>query len=295
MINLFYIVICIGIIGIAFCLVKMKYIKNIAKHNIKQIEYLKKKFNIKSTEKTNLLNKKINNDLKSKSSKSSVDISELLKGTSSYKIALDKKKINIPNIDVIPLPNYTEINDQQLDIVPRRIIKKIQNIVENSDLNIYNIVQSFINSKILFEKIFLNEDGNKKINSINSFLDSYKKINMNDNQVNIVLKLYDNKDNEKFIIMKDNKLIKINKLDDYKILDSLILKEKIFMMVDKNNYFICYGDSYTSEINSNQIKNIFFNKLDINDQKNKSNFDLFNKFNHLSIFYWISTKVDYSA
>ena len=91
--------------------------------------------------------------------------------------------------------------------------------------------------------------------------------------------------------MKRNTLIKITKPDDYKLLNNIMLKEKIFLLCEKNKFFVCVSDIISSSINKNQIKNIFFNKLDINDPKIASNYELFCKYNKISIIYWISTKI----
>ena len=75
---------------------------------------------------------------------------------------------------------------------------------------------------------------------------------------NIFLKLSDDFGSEKFICMKKNTLIKINKSNDYKLLNEIIQKEKIFLLCDKKKYYIAYGDYLISSINKNQIKNILF-------------------------------------
>ena len=88
-----------------------------------------------------------------------------------------------------------------------------------------------------------------------------------------------------------NTLIKINKPDDYKLLNEIIQKEKIFLLCDKKKYYVANGDYLISSINKNQIKNIFFNKLDISDPKIASNYELFCKYNKITIIYWICTKI----
>jgi len=91
--------------------------------------------------------------------------------------------------------------------------------------------------------------------------------------------------------MKKNTLIKINQTEDYNLLSKIINKDKIFLFYEKNKFYICIGDTFSSNINKNQIKNIFFNKLDLSDPKILSNYELFCKFNKLTIIYWISTKI----
>lgn len=272
MFNLFYTIFSTTIIiGTSYYLFFNKKNKNNIPINAKKVNLLKKKFNIKSTETSHKLrNKTVNN-------------SEI-----SSKI---NKKI-LPKIDVIPIPNNCLSSNIQLESVPVKLIQKLQKNIDIGDFDIYNIVCSFLNSKIIFTKLFINSQGEQIINSIDNFISNYKNIISNDfNGYNIVLKLTDDFSNEKYIYMKKNTLIKISKNDDYQLLSNIINKDKIFLFCEKNKFYVCIGDAFSSNINKNQIKNIFFNKLDLSDPKILSNYELFCKFNKLTIIYWISTKI----
>jgi len=273
MFNLFYTIFSIIIIGISYYLF---FYKKKNKYNIpinaKKVNSLKKKFNIKSTETSYKLHTKIVNN-------------------SEIPTKIINKKI-IPKIDVIPIPNNCLSSNIQLETVPVKLIQKLQKNINIGDFDIYNIVCSFLNSKIIFTKLFINSQGELIINSIDNFISNYKNIISNDfNGYNIVLKLNDDFSNEKYIYMKKNTLIKINKTEDYNLLSKIINKDKIFLFYEKNKFYICIGDTFSSNINKNQIKNIFFNKLDLSDPKILSNYELFCKFNKLTIIYWISTKI----
>lgn len=272
MFNLFYTIFSTTIIiGTSYYLFFNKKNKDNIPINAKKVNLLKKKFNIKSTETSHKLRTK------------TVHNSEI-----SSKI---NKKI-LPKIDVIPIPNNCLSSNIQLESVPVKLIQKLQKNIDIGDFDIYNIVCSFLNSKIIFTKLFINSQGEQIINSIDNFISNYKNIISNDfNGYNIVLKLTDDFSNEKYIYMKKNTLIKISKNDDYQLLSNIINKDKIFLFCEKNKFYVCIGDAFSSNINKNQIKNIFFNKLDLSDPKILSNYELFCKFNKLTIIYWISTKI----
>lgn len=278
MFNFFYIILSLIIIGGSYYIFLKKNKKVNIPVNAKKIDLLKKKFNIKSTETSYKYGKKIPETSKT----SKINISSDL---------LNKKKIP-PKIDIIPIPNNCLSSNIQLESVPIKLIEKLQKNIDVGNFDIYNIVCAFLNSKIILTKLFVNSSGEKIINSIDSFIYNYKNIISNDfNGYNIVLKLSDDFSNEKFIYMKKNTLIKISKPDDYILLSDILTREKIFLFCDNKKFFICLGDTFSSNINKSQIKSLFFNKLDISDSKISSNYELFCKFNKLTIIYWISTKI----
>jgi hypothetical protein len=283
MFNLYYIIPSSIIIGATYLFVNTKKIKDNTGDKVidkKKVDVLKKKFNIKSTETSQKFNK-INTD---------IDINDSI--TIYKNIQTNKKKITHPSIDIIPMPSNCLSSNIQIESVPAKLIKKLQTNTDINDFNIYNIVSAFLNSKLIFNKLFVNKSGDKIISSIDTFISNYKNIiTLDNNGYNILLKLSDDFGSEKYIYMKRNTLIKITKPDDYKLLNNIMLKEKIFLLCEKNKFFICVGDIISSSINKNQIKNIFFNKLDINDPKIASNYELFCKYNKISIIYWISTKI----
>ena len=287
MLNLYYIIPSSLVLGATYLFVNNKNKKPEEKPiDKKKLDLLKKKFNIKSTEKTT--NKpNITSSIDS-------ETKQFLEENKNINININTKtnKIIPPKIDIIPLPNNCLSSNIQIENVPAKLIKKLQNNLNINDFNIYNIVCAFLNSKIIFNKLFTNNSGKNIINSIDSFISNYKNIIYNDhNGYNIFLKLSDDFGAEKYICMKKNTLIKINKPDDYKLLNEIIQKEKIFLLSDKKKYYVAKGDYLISNINKNQIKNIFFNKLDISDPKISSNYELFCKYNKITIIYWISTKI----
>lgn len=281
MFNLYYIIPSSIIIGATYLFVNTKNKKDNPGDKLvdkNKVDVLKKRFNIKSTETSQKFNK-INTDIND-----SITI---------YKnIEVNKKKIIPPSIDIIPMPSNCLSSNIQIESVPAKLIKKLQSNTNINNFNIYNIVSAFLNSKLIFDKLFVNKSGDKIISSIDKFISNYKNIITNDNNgYNILLKLSDDFASEKYIYMKRNTLIKITKPDDYKLLNNIMLKEKIFLLCEKNKFFICVSDIISSNINKNQIKNIFFNKLDISDPKIASNYELFCKYNKISIIYWVSTKI----
>lgn len=284
MLNLYYIIPSSIVLGATYLFVNKKN-KKLANENEKEVDpkkinLLKKKFNIKSTEKTT----------------AKPHILSSADSETKQIVEIDKMKTKVkiipPKIDVIPIPNNCLSSNIQIENVPAKLIKKLQSNLEIENFNIYNITSAFLNSILIFNKLFVNSSGDKIINSIDSFISNYKNIINNDhNGYNIFLKLSDDFGSEKYICMKKNTLIKISKPDDYKLLNEIIQKEKIFLLCDKKKYYVSTGDYLTSNINKNQIKNIFFNKLDISDPKIANNYELFCKFNKITIIYWISTKI----
>ncbi len=287
MFNPYYIIPSSLVLGVTYLFMNKKNKKPDEKSKSidkKKIDLIKKKFNIKSTEKTTHkpnITSSIDSDTKN-----------FLEENKNINPNTKTNKIIPPKIDIIPIPNNCLSSNIQIENVPAKLIKKLQNNLDIDNFNIYNIVCAFLNSKIIFNKLFTNNSGENIINSIDSFISNYKNIINNDfNGYNIFLKLSDDFGNEKFICMKKNTLIKINKPDDYKLLNEIIQKEKIFLLCDKKKYYVAYGDYLISSINKNQIKNIFFNKLDITDTKISANYELFCKYNKITIIYWICTKI----
>jgi hypothetical protein len=84
---------------------------------------------------------------------------------------------------------------------------------------------------------------------------------------------------EKYIIMKKNTLIKINNTHAYKNIFSILEKDKIFILNNSDDYYVGYGNIFNSNINPEQIKDIFFNKVNLSDEKIKNNYEMFCKFN----------------
>ncbi len=245
---------------------------------------LKKKFNIKSSE-LSKFNKNIETDKKTISKTISKIISKTIKSTS--------KK----NIDIISLP--IDITDSKLLInnVPDFLLNDIKNKINLHDNDLLKkIVLSFINCKSYYKKIFESDGVNiiSNMGKIENFSNIYKnELNLNNkyNNFEIVLKLFNYKDPDLYIKMKKNKLIKISKTDNYSKLDLVLNNSKIFLIENKQNYYIGYGNHFSLEIKPEQIKKIFFNNLDLSDTKINKNFELFSKYKIITFLYWTETKI----
>lgn len=207
-------------------------------------------------------------------------------------------KININKFNIIELPancTYSTFiyNVSQL---PIKLIRDFSISNSNNNNNsheiIFNIISAYVNSKIIFQNIFEN-NSQLCINDINTFISNYKIfLSKNIPGFNIGIRLFnDNGQDEKFIIMKKNILIKVNNFDNLKSIYKTLIKDKIFIMNGDNNLFISKGDIFTSNIGSVQIKNLFFSKSDISNPKINLNYNEFCKFKKISIFYWISTPI----
>jgi hypothetical protein len=185
-------------------------------------------------------------------------------------------------------PNYININTD--------IINKNSNLSKKktySKEDTLNITTIFLNTKQKFYDIFVNtNDGEYFINNLDDFCLFYKNnFNQTNNfQNNILLKLY-NPDNEKYmyIYVEQNKMIKIMHNDEYDNICSMIEKNNgIFILKiedSKDNYFIGYGHYTQSELNNENIKNVFFENLK-NYELNK-NYKLFCEFKFIKIYFFV--------
>lgn len=285
MYNIFYIILSFITIILTY------YIQNRSKPNNEilvnpnlksKIGVLKKKFNIKSSE--------------TSFKKQNESINRIRKNII--------KKSNV--IDILPIPLNSTTSEQFLKKLPSQLINEIKNkfnkkkveSIENFD-NLFNpILTSFINSKIIYNKIF-ESSGKPIINDINNFISIYKNIVTTKDKYlgfNIIIKLYNDENNtkeydEKYISMKKNTLVKINNTSSYKDIDNILAKNKIFLIVNKDQYYISYGNTYNSEINSEQIKEIFFNKVNLSDEKIYKNYEMFCKFKKITFIYWVCTPI----
>jgi hypothetical protein len=299
MFNIYYILISILTIIATYMLqnqIKNKDKDIVIAPNLKsKVSSLKKKFNIKSSE-TSIknLNKK--------------KIEEIKK--------VREKFIYKKNIDIISLPTNSSTSLPICKSIPEKFIngtkskfnsKKINNI-DNFNKIFYPVIKSFINCKLIYNKIF--ESNNQPIiNSVDNFVHVYKNIVSNSkkyNGYNILIKLSNNTDisddssssinninKDNYIIMKKNTLIKIKNNITHKNIDNILSKDKIFLIKENNNYYVTFGNKLESDINNNQIKNIFFNKTNMNDQKIIKNYEFFCKFKKISFIYWIAIPINF--
>ena len=180
------------------------------------------------------------------------------------------------------------------------------NILKCSDINISNkidldlsdkytliILKSFINIKNSFNNIFM-LNNNYKINNLENFNIFYKNLckDKENNDYNIILKLYsDNSKNHQFIIMKKNTLLKIKNDKIYKEILKQIQSKNIFLFQNLNDYYISSGNYYDSNITNEQIKNIFFDRVPMNIEKNILNLKKFSNFNKITIIYWNTAEI----
>jgi hypothetical protein len=265
--NIIYIFgIIITIICIFTYIVKKYYIHicnffNILKPNdnkkiSERVEILKNKYNIKSTEKTN------------------IELKFIVKKPTYLKI----NKIN-------------DDNKKLIFNIKGEFKNLFNNLLDNNNNN-KNIINSYIYNKKIFTNLFLNKDGTYKINDLDSFnIYQNKKFN-NEINSNILLKFY-NKDEYLYIFVNNDNLIKIINNDEYDCITNLIEnKNNIFLIeetISKNKInFITHGGYTECDINKEKIKKIFFN----NCKKLNKNFDLLIKFTNLKIFFYISTQIN---
>jgi len=228
-------------------------------NNSNKIRNLKKKFKIKSTEKTF-------EDIKF--------------------IANKPNYININNTgsEMIfnLIPNNKMINNY----------KKIKNYT--SDNKIQEITKIFLSTKQEFYNIFVNTETDEYfIKNLNDFCLFHKMLMNNSNILNsnILLKFYNEINEYIYVYVSKNKMTKIIYNEDYNNISNMIEKNNgIFILINDNEeYYIGCGNYIQSEINLTDIKNVFFSN--INDYKSDKNYRLFSKFKFIKIYFYICNKI----
>ena len=239
-------------------------------NNLNKIRDLKKKFKIKSTEKT------------------------------FEDIILIANKPNYINI------NNSNNSEHIINIIINDdFIKKIKNY--KNDNNIQEITKKFLSTKQEFYNTFVNTETDEYfIRNLNDFYLFYKTIinnsdnhnnlnnhnNTNISNSNILLKFYNNDLNEYiYVFVSKNKMTKIVYNDDYNNISNMIEKNNgIFILTNNNKeYYIGYGSYTQSEIDLTDIKNILFSN--INDYHTDKNYKLFSKFKFIKIYFYICNKI----
>jgi hypothetical protein len=238
--------------------------------------------------------KKIIKTPKKISTKSSIkdnDMKTILKKKNTISNIL-KKKYNInssedlqKDINFILKPSILTIYETQNFNIANSIIKNFD-ILNN---NTVPIVKSFVLCKYTFNNLFSN------VSCINSFYDFYKNIiKVESKNYNIIIKFYNNDDDYLFIYLDKNTLIKIKNPKGYDEIKNSLSKNNSFIIKDNDNYYMSFGKQINSFINKDIIKKIFFNKIDLDNDNNRKNFNLITKFNKLTIIFWISTKINFN-
>ena len=226
-------------------------------NNINKIINLKKKFKIKSTEKT----------------------------FEDIKFICNKPNyINVNN----------SCNDTNLILNDKMInnLKKIKNYT--SDNKIQEITKIFLSTKQCFYNTFVNsETDDYFIKNLNDFCLFHKTI-INKTDIlnsNILLKFYNGINEYIYVFVSKNKMTKIIYNDDYNNISNMIEKNSgIFILINNNDeYYIGYGNFIQSEIDLTDIKNVFFSN--INDYESDKNYKLFSKFKFIKIYFYICNKI----
>lgn len=172
-------------------------------------------------------------------------------------------------------------------------LKKIKNYT--NDVNIQEITKIFLSTKQEFYNTFVNTETNDYfIKNLNDFCFFHKTIinNSSISNSNILLKFYNCDLNEYiYVFVSKNKMTKIVYNDDYNNISSMIEKNNgIFILTNNNKeYYIGYGNYTQSEIDLTDIKNVLFSNID-NYQSDK-NYKLFSKFKFIKIYFYICNKI----
>ena len=212
------------------------------------------------------------------------------------KIISLKNKFNINSTEktnnflryIVKAPRHFNYN-----IINKDKIKKLSynKTIITDDIS-KKVVECFVYNKYIYLELFYNNN-KLKINNLDN-LYNFHKFNLNKNNIikyNILFKFYnDSFDKYLYIYIENNKLIKIKNYEEFdNIVDIIENKNNIFLIYNKNDYFIVYGDFININLNTNDIKNIFFKNK--NDNKN---FNILSNFDSIKIFFYVSTKLDFN-
>lgn len=258
----------------------------------------KPKENIFSSEK---YHEKKNNKLKNISNTSNKirNLKKKFKIKSTEKTFEDIKFItNKPNYINIKNSNNSEIVNIIINNINMNNFKKIKNYTD--DNKIQEITKIFLCTKQEFYNTFVNtETDDFFIKNINDFYFFYKTNinNKNISNINILLKFYNDTNSINsikyiYVYVSENKMTKIVYNDDYDNITSMIEKNNgIFILTNGDKeYYIGYGYYTQSEINNNDIINVFFSN-DVNCKLNK-NYKLFSEFKFIKIYFYICNKIN---
>ena len=258
---------------------KFKNNNNSSKNTLK-ISNLKKHYKIKSTEKTY-------EEIKFCSNKPNY----------VNTIVLNQNNQNIKfNFDINFIQNIMMDNKENL--------KKIKD--HENDETTQKIITTYIYTKQFFFNTFVNDKNDEYlIKNLNDFCIFYKKITEQKKHTenNILLKFYNEnlKENSKenvdstYVYISDNNIIKIKYNKDYdKLCDMIEKNNGIFLLDDSNinincKYYLGYGNYVQQELNSMDIKNVFFSNN--NNYQNDKNYILFSKFKFIKIYFFVCNEI----
>jgi hypothetical protein len=243
------------------------FLKKIINNNI---EILKKRMCSNSKQITNKTDKikEIKNIFGIKSSEDTLNLTNLI---------INKPR-DVESIDDIKNTNFR---------YTKGLIKIANEYIFSKD-----IIDSYIYSKKMFNNIFTDENSKYKINDLNTF-NIFCQNNMNNkNEYNILLKFYSKigLNEYNYILVKKNNLIKIKHNEDYdKICNCIYIKNKIFLLKNSSNdHFIFNGDYIKQNIDSQQIKKIFFPNKNYDDY----NYNMLKKYNYIQIIFFVCVKIN---
>jgi hypothetical protein len=222
----------------------------------------------------------------------------------SNKIKILKNKFRIKSTEktkkdikfISQIPNYINNNDINKILLKKDIdIKTINDLKKfDSDELTQKIIKTYLNTKYLFHKFFLLNNGEYKIKTLIDYYNFHKDILNKDTKYNILLKFYNN-DKYLYLYVIENKMIKIVNCEDYNNICTMIEQNNgIFMLKDKvlNNYYISYGGYTKSQFNSDDIKKVFFHYIKNEEKNDDKNYKILCDFENIKIYFYISTLVN---
>jgi len=242
----------------------------------------------KCSVKTNKKNNKPNGYHTSLISNTSKKIKKI---KSQYKIKSTEKTYEEIKF-VTHKPNYINLSNsldmQKFNFVNIDGLDKIKNY--NNDVVIQKITKVYLETKQEFISQFVCSETNKYfITDINNFSLFHKNNLSNNSNINILIKFYNSDDSQehKYIFVNQYKMIKIINNKEYDNICNMIEKNNgVFMLEDDiGNNIIGYGSYSQSQLNSSDIKNIFFSNS--TDYKTNKNYKLLCKYTSIKIYFYI--------
>ena len=275
-INIFWIIglIVIGIVFVYYVIVILEY--KLKLNLIKKIR--------------NFLN--MSNTKKIKSSEINVgDRVEILMNKYGIK-STEKTKTNFNLKYLVDSPSYFNYNvstDLKIDYLKNGELKKMSSNKLSNE-----IIKDYVYNKKLFSELFLNNNMEYKIKTLEDFYEFQKQNIVDKNLVkyNILLKFF-TESNYIYIFVNDSDFIKIKKYEEYDKICELIDKNNDIFLIqndigDNEKYYITHGGLSTSHFDIKQLSDTFFK-----NKKNATNknLKLLSEFDNLNIYFYVSTQI----
>jgi hypothetical protein len=178
-------------------------------------------------------------------------IENLYNKITSYLI-IDNKKNNNNDYIIFDLNLKNISRKKNFNLDKLDLIFDIENPITN------RLILNFLSLKKIYNKY------NFKINNLNDYI-IFLQQNINDNKLNIMMKIY-NKNEYIYVFINKKNINKINKNINLDNLFEKLDNENIFLIKNYEKFYLSYGNKISFKLNENEnnsdfIKNLKLNKI----------------------------------